>query len=1019
LVIFFLYLTSVVITFHGREIAMLDYTPTFDHWWYFYHRLRDGALAQWNPYSLLGRIAVQWHYLPVSILSPLMVWGELTLARFHALHIVGTTLVLIALYAAGRIAGYGATLPLLGVVLVAATGFRYWMSFLHFATFLTVFPLLVAWLVSRGDRRAPLSAREIAGLGLGLALAFLGLRLELMVYAVALLLLGFLSLAWAGDRGGRPAHWIGSGGAVAGLALAASAWQLAFLVASTIESQRGALMVSPGRLLDGELVRWLLASMVLQPLLLLMLLNLALAGVCRKATAWVLPPLPARGLVALLALEGGAAWALHRLGRLLASSLAPALSPADLGGALEIAASPAGLAAVLLAALAVWRAGPVVTLPRALAAAAALSAGFAVSSYAGGTWVVNTAVHPYFVPLPLTGLLALGAVGLWLRGRTWVVATLAAYHVVGEVGSLPLYESLGLPWFPPRAALVELPFQLMLALETARTVGGLLAAALERSVAAPILRSPTAARLAGLACLIVATILLHRSLLPTELADDPRGFPFGARARDVSLPNGSLEHWEAGADGRLVPSGCEYHPAPGAALARVTETATGGVAAALLPSGRADSWLRCDVADVTPLRGRFVRLSAAIRSEASYAGAVQIDVQDGTGSIAFERSDIRSAGPTAPGWARRAVVTRVHPQATRLFLTVNATFAADAAVLVDDLRLEVAEAPAPRQRVYVEDFPFARTPVDAAPWATTAWVRDALVAADTLRHHPAADADPFHRRYVPDDVFLLSPGEQYYRFLPAYSRTLNTAPLYASEIPAALVRLFRDLPEARAEPAPPRPAHPDMAPILRAYKRAELARTGRAEAFPYPAQVAILPHRRGRPVGRALLAEEGDRTPRAFLASRVVRFEDAATEHAHLTRRLDGGGTLAEGITTSDPAFPADRAKGGADARPSEALGAVAFIRDEPEHVALAVSAERDAYVVLLDLWSPGWRATVDGRRAPVYRAYGAARFVAVPAGRHVVEFTYRVPGLPAAAGISALAALAGLVVLTQRTRHR
>jgi hypothetical protein len=349
-------------------------------------------------------------------------------------------------------------------------------------------------------------------------------------------------------------------------------------------------------------------------------------------------------------------------------------------------------------------------------------------------------------------------------------------------------------------------------------------------------------------------------------------------------------------------------------------------------------------------------------------------------------------------------------------LTINATFAADAAVLVNDLRLEVAEAPSPRQRVYVEDFPFARTPVDAAPGATTAWVRDALIAADSLRHHPAGDADPFHRRYVPDDVFLLSPGEQYYRFLPAYSRTLNTAPLYASEIPAALVRLFRDLPEGRAEPAPQRPAHPDMATILRAYKRAELARIGHAEAFPYPAQVAILPHRRGRPVGRALLAEEGDRTPRAFLASRVVRFEDAATEHAHLTRRLDGGGTLAEEITTSDSAFPAERAAGGADARRSEAPGAVSFTRDEPEHVALAVTAERDAYVVLLDLWSRGWRATVDGRRAPVFRAYGAARFVAVPAGRHVVEFTYGVPGLPPAAGISTLTALAGLAVLTRRT---
>ena len=167
LAIFFAYAVTLIVTFHGREIAMLDYTPTFDHWWYFTHRLREGALAQWNPYSLLGRIAVQWQYLPVSIFTPLMLLSELTFARFQAFHVLGTSLVLIAVYGAGRIAGYGQTLSLLGIVLIASTGFRYRMSFLHFATLLIVFPLLVAWLVSRADRRAPLNAREPRASGWG------------------------------------------------------------------------------------------------------------------------------------------------------------------------------------------------------------------------------------------------------------------------------------------------------------------------------------------------------------------------------------------------------------------------------------------------------------------------------------------------------------------------------------------------------------------------------------------------------------------------------------------------------------------------------------------------------------------------------------------------------------------------------------------------------------------------------------------------------------------------------------
>jgi uncharacterized membrane protein YfhO len=79
------------------------------------------------------------------------------------------------------------------------------------------------------------------------------------------------------------------------------------------------------------------------------------------------------------------------------------------------------------------------------------------------------------------------------------------------------------------------------------------------------------------------------------------------------------------------------------------------------------------------------------------------------------------------------------------------------------------------------------------------------------------------------------------------------------------------------------------------------------------------------------------------------------------------------------------------------------------------VTANQDTYVVLLDLWSAGWRAVVDGQPAPIYQGYGAVRFVPVPAGRHIVDFTYRVPGLGTAAAVSILAGAAGLVILARR----
>jgi hypothetical protein len=56
----------------------------------------------------------------------------------------------------------------------------------------------------------------------------------------------------------------------------------------------------------------------------------------------------------------------------------------------------------------------------------------------------------------------------------------------------------------------------------------------------------------------------------------------------------------------------------------------------------------------------------------------------------------------------------------------------------------------------------------------------------------------------------------------------------------------------------------------------------------------------------------------------------------------------------------------------------------------LEVDLDGPGFVVSVDAWAPGWRASVDGRPAEVLRANGLFRAVAVPAGRHVVEMVYR-----------------------------
>ncbi len=91
--------------------------------------------------------------------------------------------------------------------------------------------------------------------------------------------------------------------------------------------------------------------------------------------------------------------------------------------------------------------------------------------------------------------------------------------------------------------------------------------------------------------------------------------------------------------------------------------------------------------------------------------------------------------------------------------------------------------------------------------------------------------------------------------------------------------------------------------------------------------------------------------------------------------------------------------------------GFVGVTDRRPDAVVLEADLSEAGYVVLLDAYGEGWRATVDGRPAEILRAN--AVFMAVPAGpgRHDIRLIYRPSGLAAGLLLSA-AALAALPVL-------
>jgi uncharacterized membrane protein YfhO len=68
----------------------------------------------------------------------------------------------------------------------------------------------------------------------------------------------------------------------------------------------------------------------------------------------------------------------------------------------------------------------------------------------------------------------------------------------------------------------------------------------------------------------------------------------------------------------------------------------------------------------------------------------------------------------------------------------------------------------------------------------------------------------------------------------------------------------------------------------------------------------------------------------------------------------------------------------------------VEVIAYRPERVKLRVEMGAPGFVVLSDVYYPGWSAAVDGREVKILRADHAFRAVWLDEGRHELSFMYR-----------------------------
>ncbi|MFL5306680.1 MAG: YfhO family protein [Polyangia bacterium] len=150
--------------------------------------------------------------------------------------------------------------------------------------------------------------------------------------------------------------------------------------------------------------------------------------------------------------------------------------------------------------------------------------------------------------------------------------------------------------------------------------------------------------------------------------------------------------------------------------------------------------------------------------------------------------------------------------------------------------------------------------------------------------------------------------------------------------------------------------------------------------------------------GGAFLYRNDDVLPRAHLVGDVtVVRDDAAALETLTSDAFDPGRSV---LLDALPAgFHPGQATGG---------GGVQFLHYGTKDAALQVRSPGAAILVFSDSYYPGWRAEVDGRTAPIFRANLTQRAVVVPAGEHRVQFRFA----PTTVVVGACLSLASLLIL-------
>jgi Bacterial membrane protein YfhO len=147
-----------------------------------------------------------------------------------------------------------------------------------------------------------------------------------------------------------------------------------------------------------------------------------------------------------------------------------------------------------------------------------------------------------------------------------------------------------------------------------------------------------------------------------------------------------------------------------------------------------------------------------------------------------------------------------------------------------------------------------------------------------------------------------------------------------------------------------------------------------------------------------------DFLPRAFLVTRVTVEENLDAVFRHMASpEYEPRRYLVIEETTARRLGNLDSFN---NSTTQESEGTARILSHTPNTITISVASAAEAFLVLSEIYYPGWRAYVDGHEEDLVRANGILRAVRLKAGNHQVEFRYQPYSLYAGATMSGITLL-------------